>query len=100
MAFCVLAFSQMLRAFNQRSNSKPIWVRAEGPNPWLILSFGVSALLVACIFATPGLRSAFKLTLLNGSQWLTVIGLSLLSIVQVELAKMAKRIHNKSRLAN
>lgn len=100
MAFCVLAFSQMLRAFNQRSNSKPIWVRAEGPNPWLILSFGISALLVACIFATPSLRDAFKLTLLDGSQWLTVIGLSLLSIVQVELVKMAKRIHNKSRLAN
>ena len=30
MAFCVLAFSQMLRAFNQRSNTEPIWVRAEG----------------------------------------------------------------------
>ena len=39
MAFCVLAFSQMLRAFNQRSNTQPIWVRAEGHNPWLILSF-------------------------------------------------------------
>lgn len=33
MAFCVLAFSQMLRAFNQRSNTEPIWVRAEGINP-------------------------------------------------------------------
>ena len=30
MAFCVLAFSQMLRAFNQRSNTEYIWVRAEG----------------------------------------------------------------------
>ncbi len=87
MAFCVLAFSQMLRAFNQRSNTEPIWVRTEGINPWLIISFAASVLLMACILFIPGLRNAFQLTLLNGAQWLTVIGLSLLSIIQVEIVK-------------
>ena len=47
MAFCVLAFSQMLRAFNQRSNTEYIWVRAEGHNPWLWVSFAVSAALLS-----------------------------------------------------
>lgn len=82
MAFCVLAFSQMLRAFNQRSNTEPIWVRAEGINPWLIVSFVVSALLMACILFVPALQNAFRLTLLDGTQWLIVIGLSLMSILQ------------------
>lgn len=91
MAFCVLAFSQMLRAFNQRSNTEPIWIRAEGINPWLLVSFAVSALLMACILFTPALRDAFRLTLLNGSEWLMVIGLSVLSVVQVELLKFIKR---------
>ena len=93
MAFCVLAFSQMLRAFNQRSNTEPIWVRAEGINLWLIISFVVSALLMACILFVPALQSAFQLTLLDGAQWLIVIGLSLMSVLQVEITKLIKRIH-------
>ena len=95
MAFCVLAFSQMLRAFNQRSNTEPIWVRAEGITPWLIISFLASALLIACILFVPSLRSAFQLTLLNAAQWKIVIGLSFLSIVQVEIVKLFKRVSLK-----
>lgn len=91
MAFCVLAFSQMLRAFNQRSNTEPIWVRAEGINPWLIVSFVISALLMACILLVPALQNAFRLTLLDGTQWLIVIGLSLMSILQVEIVKTIKK---------
>ena len=92
MAFCTLAFSQMLRAFNQRSNTEPIWVRAEGLNPWLFLSFAVSLLLMLCILFVPALQRAFRLTLLGGREWLVVIGLSLLSIVQVEVGKAVKRL--------
>ncbi len=95
MAFCTLAFSQMLRALNQRSNTAPIWVRAEGINPGLILSFAVSALLMACILFLPPLQAAFGLTALTGRQWLIVSGLSLLSIVQVELCKAWKRASMK-----
>ena len=96
MAFCVLALSQMLRAFNQRSNTEPIWVREEGVNPWLILSFAASALLMGCILFIPALQSAFRLTLLNTAQWSVVIGLSLLSIVQVEVVKLVKKIGQKA----
>ena len=92
MAFCTLAFSQMLRAFNQRSNTEPIWVRAEGLNPWLFLSFAVSLLLMLCILFVPALQRAFRLTLMGGREWLVVIGLSLLSIVQVEVGKAVKRL--------
>ena len=59
MAFCVLALSQMLRAFNQRSNTEPIWVRSEGMNPWLFVSFGVSAILMVCILFIPALAIHF-----------------------------------------
>ena len=95
MAFSVLAFSQMLRAFNQRSNTEPIWVRAEGRNPWLFLSFAVSLLLMICILFVPALQSAFRLTSLSGTQWLIVVGLALLSIIQVEVVKAIKRLRNR-----
>lgn len=92
MAFCTLALSQMLRAFNQRSNTEPIWVRAEGINPWLVVSFGISLLLMACILLIPALQSAFRLTSLSGSQWLVVTGLAFLSILQVEIVKWVHRL--------
>ena len=91
MAFCVLAFSQMLRAFNQRSNTEPIWIRAEEVNPWLVVSFLVSLGLMLCILFIPALQTAFRLTLLNSTQWWTVIGLSLLSVLQVEVVKFIKK---------
>lgn len=91
MAFATLAFSQMLRSFNQRSNTEPIWVRAEGINPWLIISFAVSALLMAVILFIPMFQSAFRLTSLTGSQWLAVMGFSLLSLIQVEVVKWMKK---------
>ena len=91
MAFCVLAFSQMLRALNQRSNTEPIWVRAEGHNPWLVASFLVSALLMACILFLPSLQNAFRLTALTAGQWLWVLFLSVCSILQMEAVKWYKR---------
>lgn len=91
MAFCVLAFSQMLRAFNQRSNTEPIWVRAEGINPWLVVSFLVSAVLMACILFVPGLQAAFKVTALSGMQWGIVMLLAVSSILQAEIAKWVRR---------
>lgn len=95
MAFCVLALSQMLRAFNQRSNTEPIWIRAEGVNPWLVISFFASAALMACILFAPALQNAFHLTRLNSAQWAAVLGLSFLSIVQVELVKAVQRLRRR-----
>ena len=90
MAFCILAFSQMFRAFNQRSNTEYIWVRAEGHNPWLLISFIVSFLLVICILWIPYFQTAFKVTTLDGMQWMIVLFLSGYSIVQMEIMKLIK----------
>lgn len=91
MAFCVLAFSQMLRAFNQRSNTEPIWIRAEGINPWLIVTFFASLALMLCILLIPFMQHVFSLTLMSSAQWMIVAGLSVMSVVQVEIVKMIGR---------
>ena len=91
MAFCVLALSQLLRALNQRSNTEPVWIRAEGINPSLIAAFFASAALMACILFIPALREAFEITSLNGCQWVMVAGLSLLSVMQMEVVKVFVR---------
>lgn len=93
MACCVLALSQMLRAFNQHSNTDPIWVRGNKMNVWLVVSFIVSAILMGIILFTPNLQSLFHLTNLSSKQWLVVIILSLFSILQVEITKLIKRLN-------
>lgn len=91
MAFAVLALSQLFRALNQRSNSQPIWDRAEGINPWLIAATAASALLMAAILFLPELQSAFSVTYLSAASWLAVLGLSLLTVVQAEIGKWLGR---------
>ncbi len=100
MAFCVLAFSQMLRALDQRSNIAPIWQCGQGHNPWLWLSFAVSAVLVGCILFIPPLQTAFKVVPLSMEQFGVAVGLSLLSIVQIEAEKVFKRLHRRKRDRN
>lgn len=95
MAFSVLAFSQILRALNQRSNSEPIWVRAEGVNPWLIVTFLASLALMLIILLLPFFQNVFELANMSGTQWLIVVGLSLLSVVQIEVVKAFKRCRRR-----
>ena len=91
MAFCVLAFSQIFRSLNQRSNTEPIWVRAEGKNPWLIVSFCIAIGLMLCILFIPALQRAFSVDSLNFVQWSVVLGFAILSVVQMEIMKCFKR---------
>ena len=91
MAFCVLAFSQMLRAFNQKLDDGP---RGE-MNPWLVLSFAVSAVLMGAILFVPALQSAFSLTVLDGGQWMTVLLLSVASFLSMDLGRGLLKIKKK-----
>ncbi|AXU27850.1 cations-transporting ATPase [Clostridioides difficile] len=91
MAFCVLAFSQMLRAFSQRSNTDSMFNRNNGKNPFLLISFLTSALLIAVILFVPVFRNAFNLTILNNLEWLITIVLAIMSVIQVEVGKIIKR---------
>lgn len=87
MAFSILALAQMIRSFNQHSNTDPIWQRSAGNNPWLIVAFIISAFFMGIILFVPAMQNAFHLTSLSAGQWLIVLALALLSIVQVELVK-------------
>ncbi|WP_367397255.1 HAD-IC family P-type ATPase [Clostridium sp. MSJ-8] len=95
MAFSVLAFSQILRVFNQHSNTDSIFNRSGSFNKWLVGSFAVSTVLMIVILFLPNLQQEFNIVNLNLKQWLIVIGLTLMTIIQVEIVKFIKRI-NKS----
>ncbi|MDT0860002.1 cation-translocating P-type ATPase C-terminal domain-containing protein, partial [Staphylococcus pseudintermedius] len=81
----------MLRAFSQRSNTDSMFNRNNGKNPFLLISFLTSALLIAVILFVPVFRNAFNLTILNSLEWLITIALAIMSVVQVEVGKIIKR---------
>ena len=91
MAFSVLAFSQLLRAVNQRSTTDPVWDREGGKNPQLGWAVAASAALVLLVLVVPPVREAFGGAAMGAWQWLTVLALAFLSLVQTEAAKAIGR---------
>ncbi len=85
----VLALSQVVQAYNMRSQRS---LFAIGPfsNRKLNLSAMVSVALVALVLFTPGLRSAFGLVILPGWQYAAGLGLILVPLLVMELAKYIK----------
>ena len=91
MAFCVLAISQMLHAFNQRSNTDSIFTKGNGHNKYLFFALASSFVLLLIILFVPIVRNIFSLTLLKPIEWLITIGLSILPVFLVEITKFIKR---------
>lgn len=95
MAFAVLALSQMLRSLNMNSNTEFIFNREGGHNKWIIVSFFVSAVLMGIILFVPDVQPIFNVTDLNIHQWIIVILLGILTIIQVEFVKLVRVLINK-----
>lgn len=90
MAFCVLSLSQLVHAFNVRSE-KTVFSSALPINPLLLLSFAVGTLLQIAVVISPALSSWFSTTSLNVAQWKTVALLSIAPLAVSEISKLASR---------
>ena len=91
MAFTVLAISQMLHAFNQRSNTDSIFTKGNGHNKYLLFALLSSFVLLLIILFVPVIRNIFSLTILKPIEWSITFGLSILPVVLVEITKFIKR---------
>lgn len=86
MAFAVLSLSQLVHAFNMRSE-KSIFRIHLFSNKFLCLAFVIGTLMQAAVISIPTLAQIFSAVPLNGLQWAVVAGLSLVPIVFVEFEK-------------
>ena len=96
MAFMVLAFSQVLQAYNMRSD---ISLFRIGPfsNKNLNLASLASVLMVACVLFIPGVNSAFGLVMLEPVKYLIAAGLIVVPIIVMEIAKLVSYFVNKKK---
>lgn len=90
MAFATLSFSQLVHAFNVRSQGSLFKVGIFS-NRMMLLAFSISALMQLAVLVIPVLNRIFKVTALNGSQWLIVVVLSIAPIVIAEIAKLFRK---------
>lgn len=90
MAFAVLAFSQLVHAYNVRSSKHSVLIHHPFQNKKLVLATLGSALLMVLVLNIPVLASIFKLTQLDGVHIAIVAGLSLAPLAVVELMKLLR----------
>lgn len=89
MAFAVLSISQLVHAFNMRSEASVI-KSGLFKNKYLILSFIAGLILEVSVISLSPIAKIFGVVQLNTSQWLFTAGLSVLPLIIVELQKLAK----------
>lgn len=85
MAFIVLALSQVIQAYNMRSE-RSLFKIGIFSNSKLNLAACTSIVMILLVLFTP-LSKAFGLMLLSGKLYLTAIGLILIPVVVMEITK-------------
>lgn len=90
MTFAVLSLSQLVHAFNLRSEHSLFRTGILG-NPKLIGAFLIGAVMQIAVISVPALAAVFKTVPLAAEQWLIVSGLSLVPLAVVETEKLLSR---------
>lgn len=94
MAFAVLSLSQLFHSFNMRSEYSLSDIGLFS-NKKLVLSFIICCVMQVTVISLPPLAKVFQVVPLTSRQWATVLLLSFIPIIIVELQK--KFNHKKSK---
>ncbi len=97
MAFAVLSLSQLVHAFNMRSEHSLFHISPLG-NPMLLLAFFIGCLMQVGVIMVLPLAEIFKVCPLSGMEWLIVAALALAPLPVVELEKLLAKSKSGFRL--
>lgn len=89
MAFVSLSMLELVHSFNIKSE-KSIFKVGVFRNMYLIIAFIFGTILQVSVIIIPQLAQIFKVTLLNKTQWLYTI---LISISPIFIVEMQKKIN-------
>jgi len=92
MAFCVLSICQLFHAFDCRNRKKSLFAIGPLGNPWLVGALALGLVLQCGLVLFPPLAAFFKVSALDGIEWLVVFAFALSPILLNELVKFAVRL--------
>ena len=99
VTFCTVSFAQLLFAIGCRSDRAIAPALGFFANPALLAALAVSATLQVAVVVLPTVRRVFELDAPPGREWLLVVGLSLVPVTVVEIAKLVGRRFGGGRAA-
>lgn len=88
MAFATLMFAQLVHVRNLHSNTRSSFTISPMKNKPLIFAILFSAGLAFLVLLIPPIRDAFSLTAMDNKHWLTVILMSFIPILVVDIFKL------------
>ncbi|MCI9551809.1 MAG: calcium-translocating P-type ATPase, PMCA-type [Oscillospiraceae bacterium] len=91
MAFATLTFCQLFHAFDVRSETQSIAHIGLTSNPAMNKAFLVGMALQLSVLLIPPLMSVFRVCALTLTEWLVVLGLSLIPLAVCEVEKAVRR---------
>lgn len=90
MAFAVLALSQLVHAFNVRSEHSLFKIGFLS-NRHMVCACSLSLSLMLAVLFVPFLRDAFRVVPMSALEWAVVAGLSAVPLLVCEIGKAARR---------
>lgn len=94
MAFITLSSCQLFHSFNVKSDSS-IFSKKTFNNKFLSFAFVVGMILTIGVVYIPGVNGVFALKALPIIDFLICVGLSLTTVLVMEIVKLIKNINNK-----
>jgi Ca2+-transporting ATPase len=91
LAFGTLVFCELFRSFAARSRTRLFWELGAFTNLRLLVVVAVSIAGQLALHHLPGLRAFFQLELLGTQATVTALGLGLIPVTVLELAKLLGR---------
>lgn len=91
MAFAVLSISQLIHAFNMRSEHS-VFKAGLFKNPYLVLSLIIGLILEVTVISVPYLADIFGVIPMSPIMWCITMVLSLMPLVIVEIQKFAASV--------
>jgi len=91
MCFATLSISQLVHAFNVRSEESIISVDILG-NKYLVFAFFIGVIMQVSVIQTPFLNRIFRVATLGRHEWYIVSLLCLVPLIVVELQKLTNRV--------
>jgi Ca2+-transporting ATPase len=92
MAFCVLSICQLFHAFDCRNRKKSLFAIGLFGNLWLVGALALGLVLQCGLVLFPPLAVFFKVSALDGIEWLVVFAFAISPILLNELVKLATRL--------
>lgn len=98
MAFVTLSLCELFRAYTVRSEHASIFKIGIFSNKWMQYAVGFSITLLVLVTSVPFLQPIFNTHFLSGTEWLIVIGLSLIPAISEEITKFFLRLQDRQIL--